>query len=79
MKDKTIKSPVIQSRYTWSNWCVALWRAGSNVGTMKGGRALVNNGENSEKNERWHREQTLSRQGYCLGSNFRGAPLGSLL
>lgn len=28
VKDKTIKSPIIQSRYTWSNWCVALWRAG---------------------------------------------------
>lgn len=42
MKDKTIKSPVIQSRYTWSNWCVGLWRAGSNVGSAKGGRASVN-------------------------------------
>lgn len=42
MKDKTIKSPVIKSRYTWSNWCVALWRVGSNVGSVKGGRGLVN-------------------------------------
>lgn len=42
VKDKTIKSPVIQSRYTRSNWCVALWRASSNVSSVKGGRALVN-------------------------------------
>lgn len=68
VKDKTIKSPVIQSRYTWSNWCVALWRDGSNVGSVEGGRHLVNTEENSEKNGRQHPEQTLSRQGYCLGS-----------
>lgn len=42
MKDKTIKSPVIQSRYTWSNWSVVLSRAGSNVRSVKAGRGLVN-------------------------------------
>lgn len=27
VKDKTIKNPFIQPRYTRSNWCVDLWRA----------------------------------------------------
>lgn len=63
-KDKTIKSPVIQSRYTRSNWCVALWRVGSNVGSVKGGRGLVN----TEKIVRRMDGSIVSRQGYCLGS-----------
>lgn len=41
-KDKTIKSPVIQTRYACSNWCVALWRPQANVDLAKSEAGLVN-------------------------------------
>lgn len=47
VKDKTIKSPIIQSRYTSSNWCVALWRY-SKCGLCEGWRGFGKHREDSE-------------------------------
>lgn len=73
MKDKTIKSPVIQSRYTFSNWCLALWRPQANVDLVKSEAGLVNMESQMEPRARWTLCIHLSkptRQGYCAGSNF---------
>lgn len=53
VKDKTIKSPLIQSRYTWSNWCVALRRAGK-CGLCEGWTGFGKHGEDRENDVLQH-------------------------
>lgn len=71
MKDKTIISPVIQSRYTCSNWCVALLGREANAVLVNGGVGLVNmESKYGEQAGLLLHPSKPPRQGYCLGSNF---------
>lgn len=75
VKDKTIKSPVIQSRYTRRNWCVALWRAGK-CGLCEGWRGFGKHREHGEK-DGLHHPSHPSRQSHRSGSNFRRTQEGT--
>ena len=65
VKDKTIKSPVIQSRYTRSNCYVALWRAGES-GLCKGWTGFCKHHKHSEKDKSFYPAQTRLLPGFKL-------------